>query len=214
MFSCVGVGEINGIHPRTGNHIRRPLGLRSYRMWSRSRIHPRSTCIQWSEDDMVSSAATDGNCWYRSTIILDKNGIQLITQSQIRNGFYQRKFKEVQNYHKSGTFEKNTFANAKFKRDYLKVVMGLLLKGDWAISIDLTDAYLHVPICPNHRKCLKFPLIISSGTFHSGQLWYLQIYLVLWFGIWERKEFGWRSLFFTQIFKFCATKEMWPCPHL
>ena len=29
-------------------------------------------------------------------------------------------------------------------------------KGDWVVSVDLTDAYLHVPIHPSSRKFLRF----------------------------------------------------------
>lgn len=29
-------------------------------------------------------------------------------------------------------------------------------KNDWAISLDLNDAYLRIPIHPNHRKYLRF----------------------------------------------------------
>ena len=43
-----------------------------------------------------------------------------------------------------------------FKVDHLGVVMKLVRKGNWALSIDLTDAYFHVPILLNHRMFLKF----------------------------------------------------------
>ena len=40
--------------------------------------------------------------------------------------------------------------------DTLNKVINLTKKGDWAISIDLTDAYLHIPIFQGHRKYLRF----------------------------------------------------------
>ena len=43
-----------------------------------------------------------------------------------------------------------------FKMDTLQKVINLVKKGDWAISIDLTDAYLHIPIHVSHRKFLRF----------------------------------------------------------
>ena len=43
-----------------------------------------------------------------------------------------------------------------FKMDTLNKVINLTKKGDWAISIDLTDAYLHIPIFQGHRKYLRF----------------------------------------------------------
>ena len=42
--------------------------------------------------------------------------------------------------------------------DRLGVVMKSLMKSDWALPIDLTDEYLHVPIRPNHRKFLRVSL--------------------------------------------------------
>ena len=43
-----------------------------------------------------------------------------------------------------------------FKMDTLQKVINLVKKGDWAISIDLTDAYLHIPVHVSHRKFLRF----------------------------------------------------------
>ena len=43
-----------------------------------------------------------------------------------------------------------------FKMDTLKTVLNLVKKDDWAISIDLKDAYFHVLIHPKHRKYLRF----------------------------------------------------------
>ena len=31
-------------------------------------------------------------------------------------------------------------------------------KGDWVTSIDLKNAYFHVPICPDHRPFLRFAI--------------------------------------------------------
>lgn len=38
----------------------------------------------------------------------------------------------------------------------LKSVIQSLNTGDWAFSIDLSDAYLHVPINSESRKFLRF----------------------------------------------------------
>ena len=43
-----------------------------------------------------------------------------------------------------------------FKMDTLSKVLNLVKTGDWAISLDLKDAYLHVPIFHTHRKYLRF----------------------------------------------------------
>ena len=43
-----------------------------------------------------------------------------------------------------------------FKMDTMSKVINLVKKGDWAISIDLRDAYFHIPIFPAHRMYLRF----------------------------------------------------------
>ena len=43
-----------------------------------------------------------------------------------------------------------------FKMETVKSVRQSIMDNDWAVSIDLTDAYLHVPIHPISRKYLRF----------------------------------------------------------
>ena len=43
-----------------------------------------------------------------------------------------------------------------FKMEGIRVVKGLIQKGDWMVKLDLKDAYLSVPIHPQHRKFLRF----------------------------------------------------------
>ena len=43
-----------------------------------------------------------------------------------------------------------------FKMETTKSVGQSILVNDWAVSIDMTDAYLHVPIHPQSRKYLRF----------------------------------------------------------
>ena len=50
-----------------------------------------------------------------------------------------------------------------FKMDTLKKVIYLVKPNDWAISLDLSDAYLHIPIFQKHRKYLRFCI--------AGQCW-------------------------------------------
>ena len=44
----------------------------------------------------------------------------------------------------------------KFKMDTPESIHASLRKGEWVTSIDLTDAYLHVPIHPQSQKYLRF----------------------------------------------------------
>jgi len=43
-----------------------------------------------------------------------------------------------------------------FKMETTKTVCSMILKNDFLTSIDLKDAFLHVPISPNHRRYLQF----------------------------------------------------------
>ena len=42
------------------------------------------------------------------------------------------------------------------RREAVKSVRQSILVNHWAVSIDLTDAYLHVPTHPQSKKCLCF----------------------------------------------------------
>ena len=44
----------------------------------------------------------------------------------------------------------------KFKMETTRTIRESILPGEWAVSIDLRDAYLHVPIHPSSRKALRF----------------------------------------------------------
>ena len=43
-----------------------------------------------------------------------------------------------------------------FKMETVKSIRKSMANNDWAVSIDLTDAYLHIPIHPRPRKNLRF----------------------------------------------------------
>jgi hypothetical protein len=42
-----------------------------------------------------------------------------------------------------------------FKMNSMKTVLNLIQRGDLEISIDLKDAYLHIPMFPNHKNILQ-----------------------------------------------------------
>ena len=52
-----------------------------------------------------------------------------------------------------------------FKMETDKSVRQSIMYNDWAVSIDLTDAYLHVPIHPISRKYLRF--VTTTRYFSS-----------------------------------------------
>ena len=51
----------------------------------------------------------------------------------------------------------------RFKMEGLGSVRDLIKRGDWLAKLDITDAYLNVPIFPGHQQFLQF--------FWDGQLW-------------------------------------------
>jgi len=48
--------------------------------------------------------------------------------------------------------------NEKFRMESARTIQQAMEKGQWACSIDLTDAYYHVPINKNFRKFLRFAI--------------------------------------------------------
>lgn len=62
-----------------------------------------------------------------------------------------------------------------FKMDTLNTVLNVVKPKHWAISIDLTDAYLHVPIFLKHWKILiKFFFLVQNQCYQC------RILAVLW----------------------------------
>ena len=55
-----------------------------------------------------------------------------------------------------------------FKMETVKLVRQSMKLNDWAVSIDLTDVYLHVPIHPHYRKYLRFTY--EDQVFHFTAL--------------------------------------------
>ncbi|XP_063442583.1 uncharacterized protein LOC134722881 [Mytilus trossulus] len=56
--------------------------------------------------------------------------------------------------------------------DSLSTVLNVVKQGDWAISLDLKDAYMHIPVFQKHRQYLRFcvkkqPLL----TIFSSTVW-------------------------------------------
>ena len=51
----------------------------------------------------------------------------------------------------------NTFLLVeRFKMETPEFIRASLIPGEWVSSIDLSDAFLHIPIHPNSRKYLRF----------------------------------------------------------
>ena len=64
---------------------------------------------------------------------------------------------EASNRLKLNSNRLNTFLHVeKFKMETQESIRTSLIPGEWVSSIDLSDACLHIPICPNSRKYLRF----------------------------------------------------------
>ncbi|XP_041931407.1 LOW QUALITY PROTEIN: uncharacterized protein LOC121695003 [Alosa sapidissima] len=93
--------------------------------------------------------------------LLNKQVIRVIPFEQSRHGFYSRYFLVPK---KGGGLHPILDLRAlnRYLRKYRfrmlinDALMRFVRPGDWFTSVDLTDAFLHVPIYPPHRKFLRF----------------------------------------------------------
>ena len=93
--------------------------------------------------------------------LLLKNAIERVPPGEVKEGFYSTFFLTSK---KDGTWR--PILNLKplnlhlrhrtFKMETLRSVVRAVDPGDWMASIDLKDAYLHVPIRKSHHKYLRF----------------------------------------------------------
>ena len=92
--------------------------------------------------------------------LLSKNTIERVENVKSL-GFYSRLFlvpKPHQRWRPVIDLSRlNTFLHVeKFKMETPEPIRTSLVPGEWVSSIDLSDAYLHIPIHPNLRKYLRF----------------------------------------------------------
>lgn len=93
--------------------------------------------------------------------LLEKNAIEPVPSDQIGQGFYSTFFLVPK---KDGGFRPilnlrvlNTYLKVPhFKMETLRSIVRAIDPGDWALSLDLKDAYLHVAMFPADRKFLRF----------------------------------------------------------
>ena len=119
------------------NLIRFPLILSEYK--AQQKDQALATCIQ---------------------SLLSKNAIERVENVKSL-GFYSRLFlvpKPHQRWRPVIDLSRlNTFLHVeKFKMETPESIRTSLVPGEWVSLIDLSDAYLHIPIHPNSRKYLRF----------------------------------------------------------
>ena len=93
--------------------------------------------------------------------LLKKDAIETVPWNEINSGFYSTfflvpkkngKMRPVINLRPLNRYLRKTH----FKMDTMTKVLNLVKPQDWAISLDLADAYMHIPIFPKHRQFLRF----------------------------------------------------------
>ena len=100
--------------------------------------------------------------------LLDKGAIEELDPRSLSPGFYSRLFlvPKTDGSHRPVFDLKslNQFVHKeKFKMTTSRTVTNAMHKGDWAVSIDLKDAYFHVPIHVRSRRLLRFAIATNDG---------------------------------------------------
>ena len=93
--------------------------------------------------------------------LLQKRAVVPVPPGQEREGYYSTYFLVPK---KDGGLRpilnlklfNHSMVKVKFKMETLQSIIAYMSPGDWLASIDLKDAYFHVPVLPQHRKYLRF----------------------------------------------------------
>ena len=136
MLNIITNGYVLPFHSKP-NLVRFPLILSEYK--AQQKDQALATCIQ---------------------SLLSKNVIERVANVKSL-GFYSRLFlvpKPHQRWRPVIDLSRlNTFLHIeKFKMETPESIRTSLIPEEWVSSIDLSDAYLHIPIHPNSRKYLRF----------------------------------------------------------
>ena len=124
-------------------------------------MSPRFTRLREGEDVLVQEVAE----------LLDKGAVEVIPPEQpLAMGFYSTYFLVPK---KDGgirpilnlkPFNAVFVKKQSFKMETLQAILPTLPLGCWMASLDLKDAYFHVPIHPSHWKLLRFAI---AGAYYQ-----------------------------------------------
>ncbi|KAJ1121781.1 hypothetical protein NDU88_000300 [Pleurodeles waltl] len=104
--------------------------------------------------------------------LLRKNAIEKVPPARRGQGVYSRYFL-VAKMGREGVFRpildlrllNKYIRKQKFRMLALHQIFPQLHQGDWMCSIDLQDAYFHIPIAPKHQKFLRFRVALQHYQF-------------------------------------------------
>ena len=110
---------------------------------------------------MKQNSAKLQSLWGEILTLLDKRAVEKVAPPKQLPGFYSQIFlvakedgggRPVFNLKPLNRFVYKEKFNMRTQRD----VTNALHKGDWAVSVDLKDAYFHIPIHKKSRHMLRF----------------------------------------------------------
>ena len=104
--------------------------------------------------------------------LIQKEAIEIVPYANSQIGFYSTLFLVRK---KTGDLRpvinlkplNKCIVKKHFKMDTLAKTLNLIKVEDWAISLDLKDAYFHIPIQPHHRKFLRFSILNTQYQFKA-----------------------------------------------
>ena len=135
--------------------------VKHYHQWLHTAIPLKAKLGQISSDSVrIQDPSKDQALADCIQSLLSKNAIERVEIVKSL-GFYSRLFlvpKPHQRWRPVIDLSRlNTFLHVeKFKMETPESIRTSLVPGEWVSSIDLSDAYLHIPIHPNSRKYLRF----------------------------------------------------------
>ena len=141
--------------------------VKHYHQWLHTAIPLKAKLGQISSDSVrIQDPSKRPSSTRLYPVSLSKNAIERVENVQSL-GFYSRLFLVPKPRWWRPVIDlsrPNTFLHVeKFKMETSKSIRTSLVPGEWVSSIDLSDAYLHIPIHPNSRKYLRFCHRCSSS---------------------------------------------------
>ncbi|KAF7221522.1 putative LOC107375874-like protein, partial [Nothobranchius furzeri] len=130
---------------------------RGYRLQFAS-VPPRFSGVVFSHAQGSSAHILQGEI----SSLLEKGAICIVPPDRSQSGFYSRYFLVPK---RGGTGIRpildlralnRCLRKYRFKMLTLSSLLRLIHQNDWFTSIDLRDAYFHIPVYPPHRKFLRF----------------------------------------------------------